>query len=196
LAKKGAAKAPTKTWITEGGLKQAWVKKRKAERAVKGTEMGGTLKWNRKALLNYIQCRTGKGRLGMWGNTLDPWEDPTCSAMNWKPANMWHCIYFRGVNWEEVDPMDGRKVWMRKRQEGEKEVIVDLVEDFFTNFEPLSYLFDGLRLQGGLEWGVVAEVELCLFRGRFPLFFHRFGRQAVYGGRCSVGAEPSNGTVA
>lgn len=48
LAKQGAAKTPTKTWITERELKQAWVKKRKAERAVKGSAMGRTLKWNRK----------------------------------------------------------------------------------------------------------------------------------------------------
>ena len=78
LAKKGAEKTPNKTWITEGGLKQAWVKKRNAERCVKGTGMGRVLKWNRKALLNYTQCRTGKGRLGWWRYTLDPWEDPTC----------------------------------------------------------------------------------------------------------------------
>ena len=27
---------------------------------------------------------------------------------------------------------DDKKVWVRKRKEGDKEVIIDLVEDFFT----------------------------------------------------------------
>jgi len=49
-------------------------------RCVRGTGMGRVLKWNRKALYNYTQCRTGKGRLGMGVHTLDPWEDPTCTA--------------------------------------------------------------------------------------------------------------------
>lgn len=64
---------PNKTYITEGGLKQAWTERRKAEREVKGTGMGRILRWNRKALLNYTQCRAGKGRLGMWRYTLDPY---------------------------------------------------------------------------------------------------------------------------
>jgi len=50
LVKEGAEKTPNKTWITEGGLKQAWVRKMKAERGVKGTGMGRVLTWNRKAL--------------------------------------------------------------------------------------------------------------------------------------------------
>jgi ribonuclease HI len=41
LAKEGAEKTPNTTRITEGGLKQAWVKKRKADRCVKGTGRGG-----------------------------------------------------------------------------------------------------------------------------------------------------------
>ena len=49
--------------ITEGGLKQAWRKQRKEERRVKGAGMGRVVKWNRKARVAYVQCRTGKGNL-------------------------------------------------------------------------------------------------------------------------------------
>lgn len=65
-----------------------WIKKRKAERCVRGTGMGRTLKWNRKALYNYTQCRAGKG-LGMWRFTLDPWEEDQMDAMNSRLADMW-----------------------------------------------------------------------------------------------------------
>ena len=97
LAKEGAEKTPNTTRITEGGLKQVWVKKRKAERCVKGTGMGRVLKWNRKVLLNYTQYRTGKGRLGWWRYMLDPWEDPTCSEChNLKSGRYVALLYIAG----------------------------------------------------------------------------------------------------
>ena len=52
--------------ITEGGLKQEWKKRRAEERKVKGTGMGRVVKWNRKARVNYVHCRTGKGNLQAW----------------------------------------------------------------------------------------------------------------------------------
>jgi len=137
LAKEGAEKTSKKTWITEGGLKQAWVKKRKAERCVQGTGMGRVLKWNRKALYNYTQCRTGKGRLGWWRYTLDPWEDLTCAECHNLETGR-HvalvCIAgeWIGRRWSSWEQADDRNVWMRKEKDGDKEVTIDLVEDFFT----------------------------------------------------------------
>jgi len=52
--------------ITEGCLKQAWGKMREEERRVKGAGMGRVEKWNRKARVAYVQCRTGKGNLQAW----------------------------------------------------------------------------------------------------------------------------------
>jgi len=54
----------------EGGLKQRWKKKREKERRVKGVGMGRVVKWNRKARVMYVQCRTGKGNIQAW-----TWED-------------------------------------------------------------------------------------------------------------------------
>jgi len=140
LAKEGAEKTPNTTRIMEGGLKQAWAKKRKVERCVKGIGMGRVLKWNRKVLPNYTQCRTGKGRLGGWRYTLDLWEDPTyrvcqnletgqhvalvCTAREWL-----------GRRWSLWKQADDRKVWMRKRKDRDKEVVIDLVVDFFTRLD-------------------------------------------------------------
>ncbi|KAF8455176.1 hypothetical protein BGX38DRAFT_1169497, partial [Terfezia claveryi] len=36
------------------------------------------VRWNRKARLNYVQCRTGKGNLKSWRSVLDDSEDSTC----------------------------------------------------------------------------------------------------------------------
>src|SRR5205807_985897 len=124
---------------TEGGVKQAWERKRKADREVTGTGRGRTLKWNRKALLNYTQCRTGKGRLGMWRYTLDPWEDPTCreegcDALETGKHVALSCISgeWLGRRWSSWEQADNREVWRRKEKKGDKEVVIDLVEGFFT----------------------------------------------------------------
>jgi len=60
LAKQATNLYPEEPQITEGGLKQAWKKKREEERRVKGAGMGRVVKWNRKARVAYVQCRTGK----------------------------------------------------------------------------------------------------------------------------------------
>jgi len=61
LAKKATKLYPKDPQITEGGLKQAWRKMREEERRVKEAGMGRVVKWNRKARVAYVQCRTGKG---------------------------------------------------------------------------------------------------------------------------------------
>jgi len=101
--------------------------------------MRRTLKWNRKALLNYTQCRTGKGMLRMWRYTLDPWEDPTCNAEDcYELETSKHvalvCISgeWIGRRWSTWEQADEKKVWMGKEKDGDKEVVRDLVEDFFT----------------------------------------------------------------
>ena len=49
--------------ITEGGLRQEWKRSRAEERKVKGSGVGRVVRWNRKARVNYVHCRTGKGNL-------------------------------------------------------------------------------------------------------------------------------------
>jgi len=49
--------------ITEGGLKQEWRRRRAEEQKFKGAGMGRVVRWNRKARVNYVHCRTGKGSL-------------------------------------------------------------------------------------------------------------------------------------
>ena len=63
LAKEAIHLYPEDPQITEGGLKQAWKRKREEERRVKGVRIGRVVKWNRKARVAYVQCRTGKGNL-------------------------------------------------------------------------------------------------------------------------------------
>ena len=49
--------------VMEGSLKEAWKKMRKEERCVRGTREGRVVKWERKARVSYVHCRTNKGNL-------------------------------------------------------------------------------------------------------------------------------------
>ena len=49
--------------VMEDGLKEAWKKMRKQDRCVKGTGEGRVVKWERKARVSYVHCRTNKGNL-------------------------------------------------------------------------------------------------------------------------------------
>ena len=40
-----------------------------------------------------------------------------------------------GRRWSTWEQADDKKVWMRKRKDGDKEVTIDLVEDFFTKLD-------------------------------------------------------------
>jgi len=64
--------------ITEGGLRQEWKRRRAEERKVKGTGMGRVVRWNRKARVNYVHCRTGKGNLQAWRHVLDIDQPDEC----------------------------------------------------------------------------------------------------------------------
>ena len=74
--KNGGGIQPKTTWITQGGLKVAWMEKRRRGGELPEPEKGKVVKWNRKDLLNYTQCGTGKGRLGWRRSTREPWNDP------------------------------------------------------------------------------------------------------------------------
>jgi len=69
VAKHATTLYPEEPQITEGGLKQAWKRKREEERRVKEAGMGRVVKWNWKARVMYVQCRTGKGNLQAPGDT-------------------------------------------------------------------------------------------------------------------------------
>ena len=64
--------------ITEGGLRQEWKRRRTEERRVKRTGIGRVVKWNRKARVNYIHCRIGKGNLQAWRHILDIDQSDEC----------------------------------------------------------------------------------------------------------------------
>ena len=74
-AKRAASMMPARRIITEGGVRQYWKKRREASER---TGVGRTIRWNRKALHNYAQCRTGMGRIGKLRYILDSWVDPGC----------------------------------------------------------------------------------------------------------------------
>jgi len=78
LAKMATQLYPEDPQITEGGLKQAWRKIREEERRVKGAGMGRVVRWNRKARVTYIQCRTGKGNLQAWRHKIGKIDNPEC----------------------------------------------------------------------------------------------------------------------
>ncbi|KAF8419213.1 hypothetical protein EV426DRAFT_702095 [Tirmania nivea] len=125
LAKEGAEKPyPEEPQITEGGLRQEWKRMREAERKVAGTGGGRVVRWGRKARLNYVHCRTGKGNLQSWRAKLDDTVDPTCRTCGRHVETGGHValvcprgeeIGRRWSNWEE---MDERKKWAKKVKDG------------------------------------------------------------------------------
>jgi len=71
---------------------------------------------------------------------LDPWEDPTCRVcLNLETGRHVALVCtageWLGRRWSSWEQADDRKVWMRKRKDGDKEVVIDLVEDFFTRLD-------------------------------------------------------------
>ncbi|KAF8417658.1 ankyrin repeat-containing domain protein [Tirmania nivea] len=98
-------------------------------------------RWGRKARLNYVHCRTGKGNLQSWRAKLDDTVDPTCRTCGRHVETGRHValvcprgeeIGRRWSNWEE---MDERKKWAKKVKDGGGEYVVDLVETFFSNLD-------------------------------------------------------------
>ena len=78
-AKLGAKKEdPTSPVITEGGLQETWKKMKREKRCMKGIGEGSAVKWERKARVLYVHCRTNKGNLQSWRHKLDNTADLTC----------------------------------------------------------------------------------------------------------------------
>ena len=69
---------PTFPVITKEGLKEVWKRIRKEKRYIKGTGGGRVVKWERKAKVSYVYCRTGKRNLQSWRNKLEDTNDPSC----------------------------------------------------------------------------------------------------------------------
>ena len=59
-------------------MKEVWKKIRREERCVRGMGEGKVVKWERKARVSYVHCRTNKGNLQSWQHKLDGTTDPSC----------------------------------------------------------------------------------------------------------------------
>jgi len=118
IAKEGTEVVePERPQITEGGLKQAWKKKREAESRVMGAGIGR---------VNYVYCRTGKGNLQAWRNKT---VDPGCRKCG-RYAETRHvalvCTHGEqiGRKWGRWEDMDGRGRWAKKVKDGDGEYTV------------------------------------------------------------------------
>jgi len=108
---------------------------------VRGKGIGRVVRWNRKARVNYVHCRTGKGNLQVWRHKVDSTINPTCQKCRRLPETGAHkalaCIHREeiGRKWGCWEEMDGKDKWTSRAKEGERTVLVDLVETFFTKLD-------------------------------------------------------------
>jgi len=141
LAKEATNLYPEDPQITEGGLKQMWKRMREEERRVKGTGMGRVVKWNRKARVAYVQCRTGKGNLQAWCYKVGKTDDPECRKCGRYAETGKHvalvCTHGEdiGRRWSTWEDMDDRARWARKEKDEKGFYTVDLVETFFSKID-------------------------------------------------------------
>jgi len=127
--------------ITEGSLKQARRRMREDERRVKGAGMGKVVKWNRKARVAYVQCRTGKGNLQAWRHKIGKAENSEyrkCGRYA-ETGKYVALVCTRGEDigrrcstWED---MDDRARWARKEKDEKGFYTVDLVETLFSKID-------------------------------------------------------------
>jgi len=141
LAKEATHVYPEDPQITEGGLKQAWKRKREEERRVKGAGMGRIVKWNRKARVAYVQCRTGKGNLQAWRHKIGKTDNPECRKCGKHAETGKHvalvCTHEEdiGWRWSTWEDMDDRARWAKKEKDEKGFYTVDLVETFFSKID-------------------------------------------------------------
>jgi len=141
LAKEATNLYPEDPQITEGGLKQAWRKMREKERRVKRAGMGRVVRWNRKARVTYIQCRTRKGNLQAWRHKIGKTEDPECRKCGRYAETGRHiallCTHGEdiGWRWSTWEDMDDRARWAKKEKDEKGFYTVDLVETFFSKID-------------------------------------------------------------
>ena len=127
--------------ITEGGLKQPWKKMREEERRVKGTGMGRVVRWNGKARVAYVQCRTGKGNLQAWRHKIGKADDPECRKCGRYAETGKHVALVSthgediGRRWGIREDMDDRARWAKKEKDEKGFYTVNLVETFFLKID-------------------------------------------------------------
>ena len=108
---------------------------------MRGTGEERVVKWERKARVFYVHCRTNKGNLLCWRHRLDGTNDPTCRFCRNHTETGKHialvCPYGEeiGRRWSRWEEMDEKKKWLTKVKDGEEEYTVDLVETFFSNLD-------------------------------------------------------------
>jgi len=114
---------------------------REEERRVKGAGMGRVVKWNRKARVAYVQCRTGKGNLQAWRHKIGKTDDPECRKCGRYVETGKHvalvCMHGEdiGRRWSTWEDMDDRARWAKKEKDEKGFYTVDLVEMFFSKID-------------------------------------------------------------
>jgi len=127
--------------ITEGGLRQEWERRRAEERKVKGTGIGRAVRWGRKARVDYVHCRTGKGNLQAWRHVLDEYTPDRCRKCGRYAETGKHvalvCIHGEdiGRRWKTWDQMVEPERWRKRVKDPDEVYELDLVETFFTNLD-------------------------------------------------------------
>jgi len=82
--------------------------------------MGRVVRWNRKARVNYVHCRTGKGNLQAWRHVLDDDQSDQCWKCGRYAETGKHvalvCIHGEdiGRKWGTWEAMDGPERWRKK----------------------------------------------------------------------------------
>ena len=110
---------------------QAWKEKREKARKVKGIGIGRAIKWHR---INCTHCRTGKGNLQAWRNKLNDSTDGTYRSCGDHLETGRHVGLLQewlGRGWSTWEQADEKEKRRRKKEDENREYIVDLVEDFF-----------------------------------------------------------------
>jgi len=141
LAKEATNLYPENSQLTEEGLKQAWRRMREEARRVKETGMGRVVKWNRKARVVYVQCRTGKSNLKAWRYKIAKAENSECRKCGRYTETGKHValVYTHGEDigrrWSTWEDMDDSARWARKEKDEKAIYMVDLVEMFFSKID-------------------------------------------------------------
>ncbi|KAF8416447.1 hypothetical protein EV426DRAFT_686075 [Tirmania nivea] len=138
LAKAGAQKRGVHI-ITEGGIRQWYKEMCRRERKVFGYGLGRVVRWNRRAVVNYSRCRSGKGDFAVWKRTLGEEDgDATCRHCRKYEESGRHIAFVCGEgewlgrrfgSWEDVDCLGST---VGGEVVGGRDTFVDLAESFFT----------------------------------------------------------------
>jgi len=143
--------------LTEGGIKQQLVARRKAERAQVGWGKGRVAGWSRRAATRYTHCRTGKGNLRGWLREIGKEDGEECrwcgegyedgEHIVFHCQNLWRPEADRGQKWGTWEDLDDKRWIVLVEKQGGKEGEMeewDLVEEFFNRIrEPEEVDEDG-----------------------------------------------------